>query len=99
MKQKKIKRIARGPGSGHGKYCGQGSRAGAGDCILKVVYFFLYKKNLFEVTSLPKKGFKNVFAKKVKVIHFGFLYSKLGTQLTHCQLLLEKNIKKIKDVK
>jgi large subunit ribosomal protein L15 len=71
-KNKKRKRLGRGPGSGHGKTCGrghkgQGSRAG----------FSLHPT--FEggqmplVRRIPKRGFNNRFAPAVIVVNVGDL--------------------------
>ena len=67
-KNKKAKRVGRGPGSGHGKTCGKGhkgqkSRAGAS------------RKPVFQggamplVRRVPKRGFNNRFADTIAVIN------------------------------
>ena len=63
----KKKRIGRGPGSGHGKYCGRGtggqkSRSGSG------IRLYFEGGQFPLVQKFPKRGFKNVFSKKVKTI-------------------------------
>jgi len=72
QKNKKRKRVGRGPGSGHGKtssrgYNGQGSRAGSG----KLSIFVGGMTPL--VRRIPKRGFHNRFAIEVAVVNVGQL--------------------------
>ena len=82
-KNKKRRRVGRGPGSGHGKTCGrghkgQGSRAG-------------YSRHpVFQggamplVRRVPKRGFNNKWAKKIAIVNVGDLESvfEAGTEVT-----------------
>ena len=65
---KKKKRVARGPGSGFGKTAGRGfngqkSRSGVSIKGFEGGQMPLYRR-------LPKRGFKNIFSKKIQPINF-----------------------------
>ena len=65
---KKRKRVGRGSGSGHGKTAGRGvsgqkSRSGVAINGFEGGQMPLYRR-------LPKRGFKNIFSKKIQSINF-----------------------------
>ena len=86
----KVKRIGRGPGSGHGKTAGRGmngmwSRAGT------------HSKRGFEggqmplQRRLPKRGFHNIFKKRYAIINLKQL-AQLGEAVISPELLLARGI-------
>lgn len=97
--RKKKKRVGRGPGSGHGKYCGRGtggqkSRAGAG------IRLYFEGGQFPFVQRVPKRGFKNIFSKKVKLFNSDFLYDKFGHEdITYEKLVAHKLLKRGEKVK
>ncbi len=92
------KRVGRGPGSGLGKTCGKGhkgqnSRSGGG------VPASFEGGQMPLIRRLPKRGFKNYFAKKYNVINLETLEKKYSDgETVSVETLLEKNIiKKVLD--
>ena len=87
MSNKKRKRVGRGAGSGLGKTAGRGvkgqkSRSGVSINGFEGGQMPLYRR-------LPKRGFKNIFSKKIQSINFN-----------HINIILEKyktNPKEIKE--
>ena len=71
-KNKKRRRIGRGPGSGHGKTAGRGhkgQRSRAGNSILPI----FEGGRMPLVRRIPKRGFNNRFAIRVAVVNVGQL--------------------------
>ena len=71
MSNKKRKRVGRGAGSGLGKTAGRGvkgqkSRSGVAINGFEGGQMPLYRR-------LPKKGFKNIFSKKIQSINFNHI--------------------------
>lgn len=71
-KNKKRKRVGRGPGSGHGKtstrgHKGQGSRAGYSSLVV------FEGGQMPLVRRIPKRGFNNRWAESVAIINLGLL--------------------------
>jgi large subunit ribosomal protein L15 len=94
QKNKKRKRLGRGPGSGHGKtsgrgYNGQGSRSG----VSKLSIFVGGMTPL--VRRIPKRGFHNQFASEVVVVNVGQLDKAFnaGEEVT-LEALAAKNLAK-----
>lgn len=93
-KNKKRKRLGRGPGSGHGKTAGrgsngQGSRAGEG----KLSIFVGGMTPL--VRRIPKRGFHNRFGSEVAVVNVGQLDKAFGAgEEVTLQALSAKNLAK-----
>ena len=94
---KKRKRVGRGPGSGHGKTAGRGhkgqkSRAGYSQRSgFEGGQMPLYRR-------LPKRGFKNIFAKKYTELNVRDLNGfKEGTTVTPALLCEQGILKKVKD--
>lgn len=94
---KKRKRVGRGPGSGHGKTAGRGhkgqkSRAGySSRSGFEGGQMPLYRR-------LPKRGFKNIFAKKYTELNIRDLNGfKEGTTVTPALLREQGILKKVKD--
>jgi large subunit ribosomal protein L15 len=93
-KNKKRKRVGRGPGSGHGKtsgrgYNGQGSRSG----VSKLSIFVGGMTPL--VRRIPKRGFHNRFGIEVAVVNVGQLDKAFaaGDEVT-LEALAAKNLAK-----
>ena len=92
---KNRKRVGRGAGSGLGKTCGRGlngqkSRSGVSIKGFEGGQMPLYRR-------LPKKGFKNIFSKKIQTINFNQIQKaiikyKLDPQNIKEQDFFEKNI-------
>lgn len=94
QKNKKRKRIGRGPGSGHGKtsgrgHKGQGSRSG----VSKLSIFVGGMTPL--VRRIPKRGFHNRFGMEVAVVNVGQLDKAFnaGDEVT-LEALAAKNLAK-----
>ena len=96
IKKKKLKkRLGRGIGSGKGKTSGRGhkgqkSRSGVAIKSFEGGQMPLYRR-------LPKKGFKNIFSKKIQTINFNQIQKaiikyKLDPQNIKEQDFFEKNI-------
>ena len=90
-KNKKRKRVGRGPGSGHGKTCGRGhkgqrSRAGYS------VHPTFEGGQMPLVRRIPKRGFHNRFAQTVAIVNIGDLDSLFedGAEVTP-EVLKQKN--------
>jgi large subunit ribosomal protein L15 len=94
QKNKKRKRVGRGPGSGHGKtssrgYNGQGSRSG----VSKLSIFVGGMTPL--VRRVPKRGFHNRFAIEVAVVNVGQLDKAFGAgEEVTLEALAAKNLAK-----
>jgi len=92
---KNRKRVGRGAGSGLGKTCGRGlngqkSRSGVSIKGFEGGQMPLYRR-------LPKKGFKNIFSKKIQTINFNQIQKaiikyKLDPKNIKEQDFFEKNI-------
>ena len=92
---KKRKRVARGSGSGFGKTAGRGfngqkSRSGVSIKGFEGGQMPLYRR-------LPKRGFKNIFSKKIQTINFNQIQKaikqyKLDPQNLKEQDFFKKNI-------
>jgi large subunit ribosomal protein L15 len=94
QKNKKRKRVGRGPGSGHGKtssrgYNGQGSRSG----VSKLSIFVGGMTPL--VRRVPKRGFHNRFGIEIAVVNVGQLDKAFaaGEEVT-LEALAAKNLAK-----
>lgn len=93
-KNKKRKRVGRGPGSGHGKtssrgYNGQGSRSG----VSKLSIFVGGMTPL--VRRIPKRGFHNRFGIEVAVVNVGQLDKAFSTgEEVTLEALAAKNLAK-----
>jgi large subunit ribosomal protein L15 len=94
QKNKKRKRVGRGPGSGHGKtssrgYNGQGSRSG----VSKLSIFVGGMTPL--VRRIPKRGFHNRFGSEIAVVNVGQLDKAFnaGDEVT-LEALAAKNLAK-----
>ncbi|MEM6654744.1 MAG: 50S ribosomal protein L15 [Planctomycetota bacterium] len=91
-KNRKRKRIGRGPGSGHGKtagrgHKGQGSRAGHSQHVT------FAGGTMPMIRRVPKRGFNNRWAKTIVVVNLGQLDAafEAGDEVTP-ELLTAKNI-------
>jgi len=92
--RKKMKRVGRGPGSGHGKTAtagnkGQLSRSG------RKQYFGFEGGQMPLQRRLPKRGFTNIFRKEYAVINVGALAALEG-EVTPERLVLEGIVKDMK---
>jgi large subunit ribosomal protein L15 len=91
--RKKMKRVGRGPGSGHGKTAtagnkGQLSRSG------RKQYFGFEGGQMPLHRRLPKRGFTNIFRKEFAVVNVGSL-APLEGEITPERLLREGLIRKL----
>ena len=98
---KKRKRIGRGAGSGTGKTAGRGvkgqkSRSGVAINGFEGGQMPIYRR-------LPKRGFKNIFAKEIKIVNLDRIQSAIDSKtiktnnIAKEDLLKAKIIKKIND--
>ncbi len=94
QKNKKRKRVGRGPGSGHGKtsgrgHNGQGSRAG------NSAHVTFQGGAMPLIRRIPKRGFNNKWAKEVAVVNLGTINDAFedGAEVT-LELLMSRNIAK-----
>ncbi|MEW6456195.1 MAG: 50S ribosomal protein L15 [Acidobacteriota bacterium] len=93
---KKRKRVGRGPGSGHGRTSGRGTKG------QKSIAGYSRKRR-FEGGQMPlhrripKRGFTNIFKKEWQIINLDRL-SKLGLQEINHKILYEKGVIKKPDV-
>ncbi len=93
--RRRMKRIGRGPGSGHGKtstagHKGQLSRSG------RKQYAGFEGGQMPLHRRLPKRGFTNIFRREFTVINVGDLQA-LDGEITPDRLLSEGIIKKLRD--
>ena len=65
---KKKKRVGRGPGSGFGKTAGRGNKGQKSRSGVSIKGFEGGQMPLYR--RLPKRGFKNIFSKKIQPINF-----------------------------
>lgn len=93
-KNRKRKRIGRGPGSGHGKTSGRGHK-GAGSRAGHSTPNVFQGGTMSLVFRIPKRGFNNRWAPKVNVVNVGDLNEafKSGDAVTP-ETLVEKNLAK-----
>ena len=70
---KKRKRVGRGAGSGFGKTCGRGANGQKSRSGIAINGFEGGQMPLYR--RLPKKGFKNIFSKKIQSINFNQISS------------------------
>ncbi len=94
QKNKKRKRLGRGPGSGHGKTSGRGSNGqGSRSGVSKLSIFVGGMTPL--VRRVPKRGFHNQFALDVAVVNVGQLDKafEAGEEVT-LEALAAKNLAK-----
>lgn len=94
QKNRKRKRIGRGPGSGHGKTSGRGHK-GAGSRAGSSPHRMFAGGATTLWQRIPKRGFNNKWAKEVVVVNVGQLNDAFddGTEVT-VELLSAKNIAK-----
>ena len=94
LKNRKRKRIGRGPGSGHGKTSGRGHK-GAGSRAGNSSHPTFQGGAMPMVRRVPKRGFNNRFAKTVVVVNVGQINDAFdeGTEVT-IDMLVAKNIAK-----
>ena len=95
MSNKKRKRVGRGAGSGFGKTAGRGvkgqkSRSGVSISGFEGGQMPLYRR-------LPKRGFKNIFSKKIQSINFNHINNvlekyKINPEEIKESILFEKKI-------
>ena len=95
MSNKKRKRVGRGAGSGFGKTAGRGvkgqkSRSGVSINGFEGGQMPLYRR-------LPKRGFKNIFSKKIQLINFNHINNvlekyKINPEEIKESILFEKKI-------
>ena len=95
MSNKRRKRVGRGAGSGLGKTAGRGvkgqkSRSGVAIKGFEGGQMPLYRR-------LPKRGFKNIFSKKIQSINFNHINNiiekyKINPEEIKESILFEKNI-------
>lgn len=93
-KNRKRKRIGRGPGSGHGKTSGRGHK-GAGSRAGSSPHRFFAGGSTPLWQAIPKRGFNNKWAKTVVVVNVGDLESafEAGDEVT-IEVLSKRNIAK-----
>jgi large subunit ribosomal protein L15 len=88
--RKKVKRVGRGPGSGHGKTAcrgesGYGKRTGAKDLAgFEGGQMPLHRR-------LPKRGFKNIFRREVTLVNIADL-ERWGLAVVNPEVLAEKGL-------
>tara|TARA_Y100000590_G_scaffold127347_1_gene145622 strand:+ start:11311 stop:11781 length:471 start_codon:yes stop_codon:yes gene_type:complete len=92
--RKKIKRLGRGSGSGLGKTSGRGvkgqkSRSGVAINGFEGGQMPIYRR-------LPKRGFKNIFAKKIFPINLGKLQLAIDNKKIDSKEITEKDLFKAK---
>ena len=93
-KNRKRKRIGRGPGSGHGKTSGRGHK-GAGSRAGDSRHPTFQGGAMRMILRVPKRGFNNRFAKEVVVVNVGQINDAFddGAEVT-VEQLVAKNIAK-----
>ena len=94
QKNRKRKRLGRGPGSGHGKTSGRGHK-GAGSRAGHSSHPTFQGGAMPMIRRVPKRGFHNQFAKRVVVVNLGQINDAFddGAEVT-IELLVSKNIAK-----
>lgn len=94
IKNKKRKRIGRGPGSGHGKTAGRGHK-GAGSRAGSSPHRMFAGGQTALWQRIPKRGFNNKWAKEVVVVNLGQIDAAFdaGDEVT-IEALSAKNIAK-----
>jgi len=93
--RRKMKRIGRGPGSGHGKTATAGSKGQLSRSGRKQ-YFGFEGGQMPLHRRLPKRGFTNLFRKEYAVVNVGDLAALEG-EITPERLLSEGLVKKLRD--
>ena len=94
LKLQKRKRVGRGIGSGFGKTCGRGmkgqkSRSGVSINGFEGGQMPLYRR-------LPKRGFKNIFQKKIQNINFNTISNLLKNKKIELSAIKEEDLFKKK---
>ncbi len=92
--RKKMKRVGRGPGSGHGKTATAGSKGQLSRSGRKQ-YFGFEGGQMPLQRRLPKRGFTNIFRKEYAVLNVGALAA-LDGEVTPERLVREGVIKDLK---
>ena len=94
QKNRKRKRVGRGPGSGHGKTCGRGHK-GAGSRAGNSAHVTFQGGAMPLIRRVPKRGFNNRWALNVVVVNVGQINDAFeeGAEVT-IEALVAKNIAK-----
>ncbi|OGL44178.1 MAG: 50S ribosomal protein L15 [Candidatus Schekmanbacteria bacterium RBG_16_38_11] len=96
-KKRKVKRVGRGPGSGHGKTSGKGHKGQKARSGGQVHRGFEGGQMPLQ-RRLPKRGFHNIFRKEFAVINLKDLEKyEASKEVTPVLLLEDGKISKIKD--
>ncbi|OGL40593.1 MAG: 50S ribosomal protein L15 [Candidatus Schekmanbacteria bacterium GWA2_38_11] len=96
-KKRKVKRVGRGPGSGHGKTSGKGHKGQKARSGGQVHRGFEGGQMPLQ-RRLPKRGFHNIFRKEFAVINLKDLEKyEASKEITPVLLLEDGKISKIKD--
>ena len=88
---KRKKRVGRGPGSGHGKTCGRGTKGQKSRSGGKV-HPWLEGGQTPLHRRVPKRGFTNIFKKVYQVVNVGDLVRCAGEGIITPQVLKEKGL-------
>lgn len=85
------KRLGCGPGSGHGKTCGRGTKgAGARSGTETGLYFEGGQMPL--VRRIPKRGFTNIFKKNYSIVNVGQIDALDGKDVVDLKVLQEAGL-------
>jgi len=96
-KKRKVKRVGRGPGSGHGKTSGKGHKGQKARSGGQVHRGFEGGQMPLQ-RRLPKRGFHNIFRKEFAIVNLKDLVSYDASKEITPELLLEdRKISKIKN--
>lgn len=95
--RKKIKRVGRGPGSGHGKTCCRGHKGQKSRSGRKLAPWFEGGQMPLQ-RRIPKRGFRNIFKKEYAVVNLKELNRFPSDEVITIEILLQQGlIKKVKD--
>jgi len=91
--RRKVKRIGRGPGSGHGKTATRGNKGQRSRSGSTAQYFGFEGGQMPLHRRIPKRGFTNIFRTEYAIVNVGDL-SKLEGDITPERLLKEGLVRK-----
>ena len=87
---KKIKRVGRGSGSGLGKTAGRGSKGQKSRSGVSISAFEGGQMPLYR--RLPKRGFRNIFSKKIQCINLEKLQFAIDSKKINIPEITEKDL-------
>jgi large subunit ribosomal protein L15 len=92
--RRKVKRIGRGPGSGHGKTATRGNKGQRSRSGSTAQYFGFEGGQMPLHRRVPKRGFTNIFKTEFAIVNVGEL-SRFDGEITPDRLLKEGVVRKL----